>query len=51
MASDPEKVEIMRSKAFKGDWSRMSKVAIDEMASATAELQASGMALVDDGRE
>ena len=50
-ASDPEKVKIMKTRSFRGDWSRFSTVAIIEMAAATAELQANGVALVGDGRE
>ena len=49
-AIDPEKVKIMKSRTFRGDWSRFTTVAIVEMAAATAELKAKGVALVGDGR-
>ena len=51
VARNPEQEKIMKTKAFRGEWSTFTTVAISEMAAATAELQASGIALVDDGRE
>ena len=50
VAKDPAKHKLMQSRSLKGEWSKFTRVAVDEMAAATAELEASGVVLVGDGR-
>ena len=51
VAADPVQRAKMQTASLKGEWSKFSAVAVDEMSAATSDLLARGVELVGDGRQ